>query len=225
MPVSEAIDYAKEIVRKTQFGYSQIDQPVGMASDLVKTFMQFQSFNIKQAEFLGNLVKDKDFKGMLRYTASSLFLVGTFGKLFGMDLKEFVPFSDARFSSPAGQLVGGIKDVLFWGEMEKGEGEKDLKNLIPLAVPGGAQIKKSLQGAITGSRGYTSTPTGRVRYPVSTDDALDAVRLILFGQYAVPEATEYYGKKRSPLGEKQSEEFKKKGLPYYENLMKERENK
>ena len=51
------------------------------------------------------------------------------------------------------------------------------------------------------------------------------IRASLFGQYAVSEAKEYYGKVRKPLGEKQTEEFKKLGIPYYEQIIRERENK
>ncbi|HEC64760.1 MAG TPA: hypothetical protein ENI23_05680 [bacterium] len=224
LSVNEAVDYGKEVVRKTQFAYSQIDQPVLLASDLVKTLTQFQSFNIKQTEFLAGLVKDKDFMGMVRFTMGSLFLTGTFGKMFGMDLKEFIPYSDARFSSPAVQLIGGLKDVALGGERQKTEGERKLKGLAPLVVPGGVQLKKSLQGAITGERGYTATATGRLRYPVG-QSPLEKLQLLVFGQYSPQEAQEYYGKGRSPLGEKQTKEFEKYGLPYYQKIIREREAK
>ncbi|WP_323157047.1 hypothetical protein, partial [Pseudomonas rhodesiae] len=57
MSEQEAIDFAKEIVRKTQFVFDSVDTPVGMSSDIMKTLLQFQSFTTKQIEFLGGKAK------------------------------------------------------------------------------------------------------------------------------------------------------------------------
>lgn len=222
--IPEAIDYAKGVVRRTQFTYNQIDQPVALASDLAKAFTQFQSYPLKQAEFLGKMIKDRNFVGLIRYIIGALVLTATYGKLFGMDLGEFIPFSDARFTSPAGETIGALGDIISTDERRREEGKRKLSSALQLLIPGGVQLKKTLQGAVSGARGYTATPTGRARYPVG-QDPMSALQLLLFGQYAVPEAREYYKLDRKPLGEKQTEKFEKYGLPYYEKIMRERESK
>lgn len=222
--IPEAIDFAKGIVRKTQFTFNQIDQPVALASDLAKVFTQFGTFPLKQAEFLAGLAKDKNFAGLLRYISGALVLTASYGKLFGMNLKEFIPFNDLRFTSPAGEAVGALKGLVSSDETKQQEAQKAIGRLLPLMVPGGVQLKKSLQGAISGARGYVASPKGRVKYPVG--GSLPALlQLILFGTSAPKEAREYYGKDRKVLGEQQSELFKLLGRPYYEQIMKEREAK
>lgn len=218
---AEAIAYAKKIVAQTQFLFNQIDTPLILSSDLAKTLGQFQSFNIKQVEFLAGLVKDKNFGGLLRYIIGSLVVAGTVGKVFGLDVTNFIPFYGGRFSSPASEALGVITGSMSQSEQAKAEAKNSLQRLLPLMVPGGVQIKKSLQGSISEGRGYTATKTGNVRYPVS-QDPMTAVRMLLFGENSIPEAREYYSKDRSPLGKDQTEFFKHYGKDYYNSAMRER---
>src|SRR5262249_26172422 len=50
---AQAIEYAKQLVRDTQFSFGSVDTPVALRSDLAKTLGQFQSYTTKQLEFLG----------------------------------------------------------------------------------------------------------------------------------------------------------------------------
>lgn len=59
MSEQQAINYAKDIVAKTQFKFGGVHTPVAMGSDLVKTLLQFQTYGLKQAEFLGERLKTK----------------------------------------------------------------------------------------------------------------------------------------------------------------------
>lgn len=221
---SEAIEFAKKIVRQTQFTFGSIDTPVALQGDLAKLFTQFMSYPVKQTEFLAGLAKNKDFLGLIRYASASLFLTASVGKLFGLELKNFVPFSDGRFTSPAGELFNSARTLLSDSEQEKEKASRNLQGLVPMVIPGGAQLKKSLQGSISASRGYSATKSGRVRYPVNKNPG-SALRAFLFGQNALPEAREYYGKNRTPLGPKQSELFKLLGRPYYDQIMSGRATK
>ena len=64
------MEFGREIVRKTQFSFGSIDTPVGLQSDIAKTLTQFQSFTIKQGEFLTEMAMDKNFVGLIRYAVA-----------------------------------------------------------------------------------------------------------------------------------------------------------
>lgn len=68
---------------------------------------------------------------------------------------------------------------------------------------GGGQIKKTLEGAMAYGRGASITDSGRVRYPIAQTPG-NLVRTGVFGQYATPEAQNYFRTGASTLGEKQS---------------------
>lgn len=221
LAIPDAIDYAKDIVRRTQFAYSNIDTPVAMGSDLVKSFTQFGTFPIKQTEFLISLAKDKNFKGLLRYVMASLFLTATVGKLFGLNLKEFVPFYSGRFTSPAGEAVSTAAGLFSSDAQRKAEAKKALARLLPLMIPGGVQLKKITQGAAANQRGYVTNQQGNVLFPIK-QTPWAALQSLLFSPSATPESREYYGLNRRPLSESQTEEFKRYGAPYYQRLMQQR---
>lgn len=115
----------------------------------------------------------------------------------------------------AGALTGGrfpigaaIPDVggLATGETTLG---KELKKPLYYILPptGGGQIKKGVEGLNAFTQGGSITDSGRVRYPIP-QTPLNAVRTVVGGQYATPEARQYFREGRTPLGEKQSEAFK-----------------
>lgn len=91
---------------------------------------------------------------------------------------------------------------------------------------GGGQVKKFIEGARAQQKGYSETPSGKVRFPIK-NDPVTALKSSLFGQYSSGNARDYFDKDRSPLGEKQSEQFK--SLPrneaqdYYDSIIRSRE--
>lgn len=88
--------------------------------------------------------------------------------------------------------------------------QKGLQDPLFKVLPpfGGAQIKKTLQGLDTAIKGYSDTGKDAVRYMVERTPQ-NIVKLILFGEYSVPEARQYFDEDRRPLGEKQSEIFRR----------------
>lgn len=72
---------------------------------------------------------------------------------------------------------------------------------------GGYQLYKTIQGMDSYLKGYTETPTGRVKYPVE-ETLSNLVRSVLFGQYSTPQANRYYEGGETALGEEQSSTFK-----------------
>jgi hypothetical protein len=224
----EAVDFAKQIVRDTQFTFGAIDTPQILRSDINKTLGQFQSFNLKQAEFLGEMIKSKDVAGLVRFSAGSVLMLATIGKLIGLDWKDNLPFSDfitgeqKIADTPALQALTGAHQMIFGDEYEKSKGKDKLAKTLVLLAPAGSQIKKTFQGLKAGQQGYSSTKSGGARFLVPENRKLQSA---IFGQYSTPEAKEYFKEDRRPLSEKQTEVLKqstdKKAT--YQEIMQTRE--
>lgn len=90
---------------------------------------------------------------------------------------------------------------------------------------GGYQTYKTLEGLKAYKEGAVKTPKGEIKYPVE-QDLENFLRLALFGKASVPEAREYYEKRRKPLSLKQSiileHQPKEVEKDLYEKLMLER---
>lgn len=191
-----AIEYAKEVVRKTQFSFDTIDTPVGMSSDIVKTIAQLQSFTIKQVEFLTELVKDKNYSGVLRYILGGLVFFYTFGKIFGMKPEEFIPMY--RLGVPPSQkvpyevvrAVTGAPDA-FGRPRTTAKKIKDIGNAAVTLVPAGNQIKKSYEGYKAVKEGGSMTSNGRKQFSVGGTIWKD-IQAIGFGKYANSAAEDYF---------------------------------
>jgi hypothetical protein len=230
MNEQQAIEFAKKIVRDTQFTFGSVDTPPVLSSDMAKLIGQFQSYTLKQGEFLADMVKNKEFMGMARYAFASFVMASTVGKLIGMEWKDFIP--SIRIGLPPtmqgpyeiGRAVVGAPDQYGNVPDMTERVEKGGESFIPF-IPGGTQIKKSIQGLETVGKGYSESKTGRVRSPVE-QNLTNKVRGGLFGQYNLPEIREYYDKGLSVLGEKQSEIFKQlspeERKKYYELIQQKR---
>lgn len=193
---AQAIQKAKDIVRKTQFTFGQVDTPVAIQSDLMKTFAQFQTYSLKQVEFLGEKIAQKDFVGLVRYIGATYLLGATMGKLFGWEAKDLVP--SFRFGAPPTlQLPAGLYETVTGKEDQFGN--KAEPNLLKRAmenwnvqrglmnyIPGGAQLSKTFQGVQAMAKGGSFTDTGRLRYPVT-----DTAQALVFGPSQSRQAQEY----------------------------------
>ncbi len=199
----EAIRAGIKMVEDTQFVFGSVDTPVALQSDLVKMLTQFQSYNIKQAEFLGEMIKNKEFGGLLRFSGASVFMFLTVGKLFGMEPKDIVPFlsniTEGRFATPSIQAAQGLGQIAFGDEEKREEGVEKLKKVFPAFVPAGVQIKKSIEGLKAYKEGASYTATGRKRFDVEQTPQ-NLLRSTLYGQYSLPAAQKYFdnlGKSKS----------------------------
>lgn len=208
----QAIEYAKSIVRDTQFTFGSVDTPPDLQSDLVKFLTIFQSYSLKQGEFLAELVQKKEFAGLFRYALASLGFVFTVGKALGMEPKDIIP-SFRLGGNPVFALAGDVKDAVtgardkFGNEVPLGKRVKEIgRDLVPF-VPAGTQIRKTVGALSELGKGYSETEKGRVRYPI-TQDAGNYLKGTLFGARNLPEAREFRKSGESVLGEKQSEELK-----------------
>ena len=200
----EAIDYAKYIVRKTQFSFGSIDTPVGLQSDIIKTLFQFQNYTLKQIEFLVEMSKDKNFVGLLRYGVAGLIFTATIGKAFGMDISNLIP--SFRFGTPPSLKLPTEITKAVLNVPDKYGQPVDLKqktsNVLDSTVgliPTGTQIKKSLQGLKAFNQGKDVTATGKTRFTIPKTPS-NLLRSSLFGKSSLPQAKKYYsnfGKKKS----------------------------
>ncbi len=213
MSEADAINYAKDIVRDTQFTFGSVDTPVALQSDLVKTFTQLQSFTIKQMEFLGEMAKNKEFLGLTRYALAGLAFVYTIGKLFGMEPDHLIP--TFRFGPPPTLQAGweGIKALTdapdqYGGDRTTKEKLTDVSKGLLNYIPAAAQAKKTYQGLTAVNEGGSFTKAGNLQYSIP-ETTENKIRAGLFGKYALPQAREYYDNKEGKLKDKEVEKFEK----------------
>lgn len=232
MTEEKAIEYAKNVVRKTQFVFGQVDSPQIFQSDIAKTLLQFQSYTVKQVEFLGEKVMAKDIAAVTRYALSNLVIYLTVGKALGWDITDMLP--SVRIGTPPTlQLLQGMAEVALKTPDKYGqppdpnffkrliENQNIQKGVINY-IPGGSQIKRSIEGIGAGNRGYSETPSGNVRFPIPQTTG-NRIKTAVFGQYASPEAKEYFDSNRRPLSANQTEAFKN-DRDTYQQVMDTRAN-
>lgn len=226
----QAIEFAKDIVRKTQFTFGSVDTPVGMQSDLVKLLTQFQSFNVKQTEFLGEMAKRKDLVGFVRFGLANTVALLTIGKLIGLDIKDVIPFGSVLTGesklgqTPAIELAKEVGGGILGTEDEYGNkiSLKDRALRIadkagPVILPAYSQVKKTLQGIDAAAQGYSETAGGGIRYPINPTTG-NMIRAGLFGQYNFPEAREFFDKDRRPIYDAKAEAFKETPIDQRQEL-------
>lgn len=213
----EAIREGIDLARTTQFKFGAVDTPPILQSDIAKAFLQFQSFNIKQLEFLGDMVANKEWAGLMRYTLGAAIITTTIGKLIGIKPADWVPYADDILEgrtrigkTPAINLVTSSFKAATGAPDRFGQptgigavGEA----LIPI-IPGGVQARKTIQGLGAVGRGASVSKTGRVRFPVP-QNVPELLRKAVFGQFSGEEARLYFDEDMRPLGDKDTSEFDK----------------
>jgi hypothetical protein len=204
--VAEAVEYAKEVVRKTQFQFGSIDSPVLLQGDIAKTLVQLQTFSIKQAEFLAEMVKNKEFAGLFRFAIGSMVMLYTIGQLLGMEWKDLLP--SFRFDAPPTlKLPREILRAIFSDKGANGypatfsDKAADMGNSLIPYIPAGSQIKKTYQGLNAVSEGQDTTKTGKTRYTIPQTTG-KYIRAGLFGKYTLPEAKQYFEDRETPSPKK-----------------------
>ena len=192
----QAIEYAKEIVRKTQFLFDVVDTPIGLSSDIMKTLFQMQTFTVKQTEFLAEMAMNKDIMGLARYSIAGLAFVYTIGKAFGMEPKDLIP--TFRFGVPPSMKLPWEAGKAAFNAPDKYGNERDLKtkatdvaeSAIGL-IPGGIQAKKTIQGAQAVKVGGSYDKGDKLQFKVGQTTPQKA-QALLFGKYAGSGAKDYF---------------------------------
>ncbi|MEK0324757.1 MAG: hypothetical protein QQN63_03555, partial [Nitrosopumilus sp.] len=202
---AQAILEGLDLAGKTQFRFGAVDTPEILSSDIAKTVFQFQSFQLKQAEFLKNLTKGiikdpfslKEWAGILRWIGANAVIVGTVGKLIGFTIGDTIPFSSPLTGqtkigqTPAISAIRGVggatinlaaqlagQDPVFTDKFRRPLGLGSAAKSVVAVIPGGVQARKTIQGIGAASRGFSASATGRARFPVE-----GKIRAAIFGQF------------------------------------------
>lgn len=138
-------------------------------------------------------------------------IVNTVGKVQeGASVTDFV--DPTNQNTPVGEFVGWLPfaSIASGGRIPIGgslpnlvaylsgestltrELEKPLYTLVPPV--GGNQARKTVKGLQAYNQGYSATPAGRYRFDID-EDPLNLIRSALFGEYATPQAREYFKSK------------------------------
>lgn len=205
---AEATKAGVEMARKTHFTFGRVDTPAALQSDLVKTLTQFQSFNIKQTEFLAEMIKNKQFVGLARWTAANLVIIATVGSLFGYTLEDTIPFSGVLSGRTklgetppiqlGSSLIGAIMNAPDkYGKVRTTSQKlKDIFSKLKPFIPAGVQIAKttdSLQAIL--DRGRVKSASGKtVNFTIPTKKYSEVLRALLFGKYQTKAGQEYLKK-------------------------------
>lgn len=188
MNEAQAIDYAKGIVRKTQFAYGKIDMPLALQSSWGKLGLQFGSYPIKQAELLGGYAKNKEVMKLARYIAGTFALTAMGAEAVGIDIKELYNIFPSL--GPIPDIAMDVKGALTGDWKAK----SNLAKSPFLFIPGGVQARKTLQSLQTIKEGASRTPTGKFRFE-APKSALGKAQALTLGQWVTPEAQDYLVKK------------------------------
>lgn len=205
MSETEAIEFAKKLVRETQFNYGKIDIPVSpvLSSDIGKIFFQFMTYPVKQTEFLTGLAKNKEYMAIARYILGSMGLTYTIGSLFGFKPTDFIPF----YGQVTGQQTLGVPPSLKapveiakavvnapdkYGKPRDLEKKmSDIGKTLYGVIPGGIQLKKTIEGTKTVSEGGSYDKGGRLQFEAG-QNPVNSVQNILLGKYSTSESQKFF---------------------------------
>ena len=200
----EVINYALAKVRKTQFSYQKIDTPLILQNPIAKTAFQFSTFPIKQLEFLGGAIKEKDAGKILRYVTATLGITWAVGDMLNMDWKDsLIKNIFPSFGPVPSALNAVMKTLTAKDERQIEEGKKQVQKSLSLFLPAGIQAKKTTGAIENIIKGGAYTEKGLLKFP-APQGSLDQLKSILFGQYGTKEARDYYDKNQRPLSKNQT---------------------
>lgn len=218
MSEADAVEYAKQLVRETQFNYSSIDTPVALNSDISKLFLQFLTYPVKQTEFIANMAKNKEFMGLARYALGGLGFVYTIGELFDMSPSELIPWSnfisgESKFGIPPSLKLPTEIFKAAVGTNDKYGRERDLEKKVTDiyraatgVVPGGVQLRKTMEGVKAILEEGVYDKNDKKMFDVGGTFSSD-LQAALFGKYVNPNAQEYFDKMSGKSKKKTSNRF------------------
>lgn len=195
--LQDAIDYGKFVAGKTQFRFDPLETPMALSSDIARTAFQFQTFGLKQAEFIISNLSYKNKWKLLRYIFSSIFIFETIGAAFGMKWQD--SYKILRWGyPPIAQFIidlyqGGISGTDKYGNVLNTDQKVKTvaKTLFTNVVPAGAQMQRTFEGLSAVESGKETTRSGKFKYKIAptTENYISGA---LFGKYNLPESQTYY---------------------------------
>lgn len=142
-------------------------------------------------------------------------------------ISDQLPFTSTLTGGGRIPLSAGIPDVMGMIQGTKNPASELMKPISYFAMPGGGgQAKKTIEGIMSYVKGYSETPSGKIKFPIK-QNIPNAARSYLFGQYSTPEAVKYYREGQSSLSDEQSQKFKMmtpaQAQMYYQTKKQEQE--
>lgn len=195
LPEKEAIEAAKRVVRDTQFAYGKLHSPLIFQQPGMRSVFQLSTFPLKQAEFVGGMLRHKEWRALARYIISSLVTVWGSKKILGGIIN--LDYPDVLFKNLLPGL-GPIPTAVVALHEAKGARGNERKYLIKkvgrqvakMSIPAGGQISKSYIGLKAWKEGESKTATGKRRFLVKKSRA-NLIRAAIGGQWTFPEARAY----------------------------------
>lgn len=191
--------YGNEMVDKLQFNYTEVATPLMLQSPTTRAAFQFMTYPVKQSELVLSWIKNKEFDKLDRYLKLQ-YQMAKLGNLTDTDFTNFsaagmLPVSSDLYEggikyqwSPLPQTIISTVGLLTGNSVE--ENRQNLKNMIPMAIPGGRYGKKVLDVTTTAIQSKAARERGEIPPGV---------------------AREYqsFGEFKSPLAERAPEEKKR----------------
>lgn len=194
----KAIEYAKSVVRKTQFYFDPVDTPVGLGSDTAKTLTHLIGYSIKQIEFLFNLAHEGNFSGLLRYAIAGLAFVYTIGRIIDMKPQDLIPQFTLKLIPPIAVAPIALYDAVtnapdkYGNTLSLGKKVSNTASaFLKYEVPGGTQINKSYQALKAVQQGGSMDAAGRKQFSVGGSLGKN-IQAIAFGKYANSAADDHF---------------------------------
>lgn len=188
--LQEAIEEGVRVARKTQFTFGAVDTPVWLQGDIPKLFTQLQSYNVKQAEFVTNMINDKEFIKLTRYIGSTVAVYGLMANALGYKPQDMLPFgsnvTEGKLPIGTTPIFNAVDDArrLAVGKGDKAKQAKTtISSFLGALVPGYSQGKKSLGGIkAVNEGGFDKYGAGHVSLDKTKGNYVKAG---IFGKYSL----------------------------------------
>lgn len=218
--------YGREIADKTQFTFGPLDTPVALSSDILKTIFQFQTYSIKQIEFLAEKAGEKNIAGLVRYLASFALITWAIGNYLGSKYSDILPTIGFDYSTdikgvpvpPSLDFPARVFNAVTGQKNDYGVTPsasarvKDVgKAFLTDIVPGGGQIRKTVQAITDYTKGKVTRSDKDFLYKVKQTPS-NLIKGTLFGRQGFPETQAYYEKQEKSKTSSASSASRFKGL-------------
>lgn len=200
--LEEAVQAGIDAAKKTQFTFGSVNTPLALQSDIAKLFTQFQSYNVKQTEFVAHMVKEKEFAKLARYIGATGVVYYGMSRALGYKPEDMIPFGSnvTTGTSPIGgapvfKIASGVKKTISAIKNPENPNAKTSKvdkvkkaaiglglSVGSTTVPGFVQAKKTVTGVNAVNKGEVRA--GNKTYPV-TQSPSNKAKGAIFGPYSL----------------------------------------
>lgn len=143
-----AIKHARQVVKDTQFSFARHDVPGVFNVPEAKLFTMFLRFPIGQARFIKEMAKNKRYGEMFKYAVATGAVMQGFASMLDVDTERYQGWLGIKPAVPAlppiPTAVARVAGQTFEPEIAMKIAAEEGRKMLPLLVPGGAQIRRSM---------------------------------------------------------------------------------